>query len=549
MDSVLCNHVLELAFASSKPRPDPFNDVSLDALVAAPDGEVALYPAFWAGGDIWKLRVSAETPGIYQYATICSDVSDGGLHGMSGEFEAISGAEGNALYKHGRLVAGEGGRHISHADGTPFFWLADTWWMAMVARVSLADFEMLVKDRAAKGFTVAQLCAGLLPAFRDGHIWDERAANEGGFPWEQGFAAINPAYFDFADKRMEILLENGIVPCIFGAWGEFLDRMGVEKMKAHWRYLVARWGAYPVVWSLCGEALLFYEKAGRETVLERRKGWTEVCRYLRGVNPHKRLITVHPTDPNDSRSMLDDEGLVDINMLQTGHLPYAVDITVQTVKSSIAKEPPMPVINGEVCYEGIHGACWHDVQRFYFWSAVLSGAAGHAYGAVTLHVFQTREERHVHDNDCFFVDGCWEDDYKLPGSYQVGLGRRFMERYPWQRFSRRAESGMTGEEALYSFAAGIEKQVWAFYLPSLAMPEKYQYYCCYGHSWGDEKKLYIQIEPGADFFAFFFNPRTGEDSFVEDVVPNDDGAWLFPQKPSGEDWLLVLQGKNDSTRV
>jgi hypothetical protein len=29
--------------------------------------------------------------------------------------------------------------------------------------------------------------------------------------------------------------------------------MGMEKVKKHWRYLIARWSAYPVVWCLAGE--------------------------------------------------------------------------------------------------------------------------------------------------------------------------------------------------------------------------------------------------------------------------------------------------------
>jgi len=35
--------------------------------------------------------------------------------------------------------------------------------------------------------------------------------------------------------------------------------MGMAKMKQHWRYLVARYAAMPVVWGLAGEATMpFY---------------------------------------------------------------------------------------------------------------------------------------------------------------------------------------------------------------------------------------------------------------------------------------------------
>ena len=32
--------------------------------------------------------------------------------------------------------------------------------------------------------------------------------------------------------------------------------MGIERVKKHWRNLVARYGAYPVIWCLAGEVNL-----------------------------------------------------------------------------------------------------------------------------------------------------------------------------------------------------------------------------------------------------------------------------------------------------
>lgn len=54
--------------------------------------------------------------------------------------------------------------------------------------------------------------------------------------------------------------------------------MGVDKMKKHWRNLVARYGAYPVVWSLAGEwTMAFYvrQKFPPGTV-EQVEGWVEL---------------------------------------------------------------------------------------------------------------------------------------------------------------------------------------------------------------------------------------------------------------------------------
>ena len=47
----------------------------------------------------------------------------------------------------------------------------------------------------------------------------------------------------------------------------------------------------------------------------------------------------------------------------------------------LREEPPMPVLVGETCYEGHMQQGFGDVQRHMFWMNMLSGAAGHTYGA------------------------------------------------------------------------------------------------------------------------------------------------------------------------
>ena len=58
--------------------------------------------------------------------------------------------------------------------------------------------------------------------------------------------------------RIQHLADHGLAACIVGFWGYFFPRMGMDKVKKHWRYLVARWGAYPVVWCLAGEGTMPY---------------------------------------------------------------------------------------------------------------------------------------------------------------------------------------------------------------------------------------------------------------------------------------------------
>ena len=260
------------------------------------------------------------------------------------------------------------GRHFQHADGTPFFWLGDTWWMGLCKRLSWPDgFQTLTADRVQKGFTIVQIVAGLYP---DMEPFDARGANEAGFPWEPDFSRINPAYFDMADVRIQHLADQGLAACVVGFWGYFIPRMGMAKVKQHWRYLIARWGAYPVVWCLAGEGTMpYYLSKTKEQDAETQKhGLTELARYVRATDPRHHPITIHPS--KSSRLCVDDPAVLDFDMLQTGHNDrQSVPNTIETVNHSLAATPKMPVLIGEVCYEGIAEASRQEVQRFMFWSS------------------------------------------------------------------------------------------------------------------------------------------------------------------------------------
>src|SRR3954451_8791147 len=57
--------------------------------------------------------------------------------------------------QHGRLRIAKSGTHLEHADGTPFFFLADTCWTGP-ALSTTEDWDFYLKDRKAKGFTAIQ---------------------------------------------------------------------------------------------------------------------------------------------------------------------------------------------------------------------------------------------------------------------------------------------------------------------------------------------------------------------------------------------------------
>jgi len=381
----------EWTYHSGKQYSDPFNQVDVDAIITLPSGKEERVPGFWAGGSAWRVRYAPPGPGTYLVRSACSDTGNRDLHDrkMTLQVEAYPGQ--NPHYKHGALQIADDKRHFQHADGTPFFWLGDTWWMGLCKRLSWPDgFQTLTADRVLKGFTMVQIVAGLYP---DMEPFDERGANEAGFPWDRDYKSINPAYFDMADVRIQHLADHGLAACIVGFWGYFIPRMGMDKVKQHWRYLIARWSAYPVVWCLAGEGTMPYylSKTPDQDAETQKHGLTELARYVRATDPHHHPITIHPS--SSARLCVDDPSVLDFDMLQTGHSDReSVPNTIESVNHSLAASPTMPVLIGEVCYEGIQEASRQEVQRFMFWSALLSGAAGHTYGANGIWQVNNREK-------------------------------------------------------------------------------------------------------------------------------------------------------------
>ncbi len=524
------NEVFEWSFRSNQAYPDPFNALELDVVLTHASGQSWRVPAFWGGDQTWRVRFAPPLAGSYQFVTVCTDAGNPDLHGQSGALEAAPYTGGSPLLIHGPLQVAASGRTLQYADGIPFFWLADTWWMALCKRLRWPDeFQALAADRLAKGFTTVQIVAGLYP---DMPGFDPRGANEAGFPWEENYARINPAYFDMADLRIRWLTQAGLVPCIVGCWGYYLPLLGIEKMKQHWRYLVARWSAYPVFWCLAGEANMPYylsaDKPGDEKL--QKTGWTELGRYVRAIDPYHRLTGIHPTQVG--RDQVEDDTVLDFNMLQTGHGGYnSISNSVEKVIQQRQRQPAMPVLVSEVSYEGIIHDSQPEIQRLVFWASMLSGAMGHTYGANGIWQLNGRGQPYgASPWGGNWGNTPWDEAAQLPGSRQLGLAKRLLERYPWQRFEPHPEwvqpSG-SPSDINAPFAAGIPGEVRVVYF--------------YNPQWQPGAYAIQHLEAGVSYRACFWNPRDGEQHDLGLIQPQPDGCWKLPLQPTQQDWVLILE--------
>jgi len=542
------NCVTEWAYESARAYADPFNEVELDVLVTGPDGRQQRVPAFWGGGSVWRLRYSAPVPGTYRFQTLCSDAKNRALHGQRGRIEVRPYTGDNVLLRHGplRLSAtrhADGRPHFQHADGTPFFWLADSWWLGMRKAFRWPeDFQLLTADRVAKGFSVIQFAVAF-PC--DIAPFDPRGANEAGHAWDTAFARINPAYFDLTDQRLAWLVRAGLVPNVVGSWGYYLPFMGQEKMRKHWRYVIARYGAYPVTWTLAGEVTLPYysflknpAKRDEQTALQRRE-WSELARYVKTIDPFGRLLTAHPGPfAADGQAVLDDPAPLDFVMLMPGHSDKESITTGQRHLRATRQNPAYagkPYLMGEIVFEGMHGESREKVQRLAFWSAVLSGAVGHCYGADAIWQFNTRAAPFgASPTGVVWGNAPWEEAYQWPGAGQVGVGRKILQTLDFWRLEPHPEwvsPSATEQDALLPYAAGVPGEWRLVYFPK-NVPE-----------W---KEFWLRnLEPSVQYEAVFIDPTTGQRYPLGEVRAEVDSRWRVPSGPVLQDWLLLLRRSPD----
>jgi len=254
---------------------------------------------------------------------------------------------------------------------------------------------------------------------------------------------------------------------------------------------------------------------------------TELARYVHRIDAFGHPVTVHPTGVG--REQVADPGVLDFDMLQTGHGGLdSLPNTWASITRAVAAEPRMPALNGEVSYEGILEGSRQEVQRLMFWCCVLSGAAGHTYGANG--IWQLNEVGRPFGpspHGLSWGDTPWQEAYQLPGSAHVAVGKRLLARYPWWRLRAHPEwvepHAAPGDER-QPYCAGIPGELRIFYFPSFWTPP-----------------VVKQLEAGVSYQATYFNPSTGEEHPLGEAAADAQGDWTCPKAPVARDWVLVME--------
>ena len=521
-----------LPFEISCDYPNPFLDVSIKAEFTGPKGRKIIREAYWDGGRSYRIAFAPTAVGIWRWCIHAP--KETGLNGITGQLDCIPYEGDLAIYRHGFLKISPSRSHITYQDGTPFFWLGDTHWaFAYGERWEESNhpdmdsmFRGMADRRMQQGFTVYQ--TNLRADFgRDGTpspYWEVD---------QEGILPNIDFYQNELDRRMYYLADCGFVNALGFAWFmAILDKIPVWKNLA--RYIAARYGALPVVWTLAGEVAGYAPDPMRSRLID---DWRQVALYLEEIDSYHTLQTAHYDNRRPFSDYYYEEDWYDFTLNQAGHGDCPID--VKDFHEYRRTHPDKPFVEGECLYEFCstleeNGSrlCTADMVRRVAYTAIQSGACGYTYGAQGIwdNVWEKPETPDPFNPfNRFGIP--WYESVDGIGAIQTGYLRRFYEEEHFETLfpvpaAAVSPFGILTEIDMFSplAAADVDRRHIIIYYNE--------------HTRGGCR---IEIPHSDSFHACWFDPRTGQRKALDSPLYPADGYLNCPGRPAGEDWLFTLQ--------
>lgn len=525
--------MVEISLKSSATYEDPFNDVKVRAIFTGPDGSVIKRPAFWDGNNTWKIRFAPIQTGQWHMETICSDTANQALHHIKKTISAKPYTGDLAIYRHGFLKVSPDNRYFTYADGTPFFYLGDTHWIFAHERFDTSNvegvssqFKYTLDKRVKQGFTVYQ-SEPIQPAHLSGSDSDTGGDEEAFYNLRDGFDSDDLPGFANLDRKFKYIADNGLVHAnAVICWAldpaNFPDQFSKAYMAKLAEYWVARYGAYPVLWTMAQEIDNNHYDEFDSVTIEK---WFAAAETISDTDSYNHPLTAH----------MENAGETIASNSWWGDKPYhdwwAVQWQKKLTDKSIPKDfwnytPTKPSVLFETAYEGF----WTDAKgaREAGYIAFQNGLYGYGYGAngiwndlysQTPPDYGTNYQlpkRYLH----------WFKGANLKGASQLCYFKRFYTGLKWwkliPRFDDRSWAVFANAEKSLLSSDGSSTTVVYFFGKQLQT--------------GTLKKL----GTGNVYKARWYNPRTGGYRTIEQFTAESE-HWEIPAKPDKEDWMLLVQ--------
>ena len=546
---------VEIEFRAKKEVKD-FNDAVLDVTFTNREtGTQIVMPGFWDGGISWKVRFAPTEHGIWDYVTATSGETDLGINGKTGTVAANNYKGDLDIYKHGFVKTQPNVRYFTYADGTPFFYLGDTHWNMPTEEYDSAGnragniqtdshFKYIVDRRAAQGFTVYQS----EPIGASYNVTDGKISKADII----GFKKMD-LYFQYIAKKGLVHANAELIFPSSATQSGFANN--VEALTRYW---VARYGAYPVMWTLGQEVDdAKNQAAGTLQVYQR------MCMQIYKVDPYHSPISAHQL--NGASVTVD--GFVFIRGIDGGYGGYDPTqnkFTAYTRASSfkdvlghswwanqwrpvvdqqynfgIPKDywengQNKPIVNYEARYHFLYGGDF--CMRAQAWIAYLTGHVGHGYGGADMWLYQGT---YSFDSEAF--DGVenisiekkkttyWSDLIDANISNELIYLRGFMESVGWYELTPDFDYGKAfkkseSKEGYYA-CANNKDEVYVVYLYNRTT---------------DSAGSLVNMDKNATYTAQWFDTRTGRYTLITKELKTADGTYDIPQKPVADDMILLV---------
>jgi hypothetical protein len=420
--------------------------------------------------------------------------------------------------KHLRLKVSPNGRYFVDQDGIPFFYLGDTCWL-LFQRLNRREVEEYLKDRAGKGFTVIQayVIRGLGKRHPDGN-----SSLLGEPPFlNRDPTKPNEAFFKNVDYVVNRANELGLVLGLVTAKSWHVNKHPEQVFNARnaytfGKFLGERYKNNAVLWYPGGDSA-----PGQDEAV-----WVAMAKGLKDGSGGRHLVSYHGNGQSSSSTWFHQAAWLDFNSIQSGH-GWAAQ-TYRFIDKDYALSPAKPTVDMEPPYENHPtGAATpridsHQVRKGAYWN-MLSGAAGHSYGALDLFWLYK-------DSDGPFPkDGFqpWRKAMAYEGSRQVGLMRRLFELRPWYKLvpdQAIIAAGRGEGEDLVRAARAKDGSFVIAYLPT-----------------GKPVRVKMDKVSGKTVKALWYDPREGTWRKIGEYPNRGNREFVAPSKGGRSDWVLVLE--------
>lgn len=512
------------SFTGNYRYENPLQDVEFTVTFTSPSGQEHAVDGFWDGGYDWRVRFMPGEQGVWRFVTHCSD-SASGLDNREGSFLCTPPDPATRFGQHGPLRLADNRRHLVHADGTPFLWLADTCWNGPLQSTA-EEWEDYLRVRISQQFNAVQFVAMQFITAPYG----DRNGQPAFYGTEH--VSINANFFRRMDARIDALNRVGLLGVPALLWAAEWSTPEVNRANpGSWlperdcilltRYIVARWGAHHVAWILPGDAHYSGDKAPR---------WQRIGRAVFGRGPHAP-VTLHPGGDHWYAADFRHEEWLNLIGYQSCH--FGADSWLNwhvngPPATDWQAEPVRPIINIEPCYEHhvdqsdlSRRFTPFDVRRAVYWSLLASPTAGVTYGGHGVWGWDDGVRPPV-NHPRTGVPLPWRQALHMPAAGQMAHVAALFGGIDWPRLLPAPDlvldqPGATRVGSTVVAARSVEGDLAVVYTPDAAL-----------------LKLDVaKLQP--DLRAAWFDPRTGMRSPAACV----DGGFASPAP--GEDFVLLLE--------